>query len=81
MLDASLSVFLLQDNWVPLRDLIAPFQDMAPQAVAEAAAKPLIPLDVAGDRQYYLSIRYGNLVDKQQLQSILNGSLHPLDDC
>ena len=71
---------MLQDNWVPLREVIAPFQNMAPEAVAEAASKPLIPLDVAGDRQYYLSIRYGHLVDKQQLQHILSGSLHPPED-
>ena len=63
-----------------LRDLIAPFKDMSPESVAEAASKPLIPLDVAGDRQYYLSIRYGHIMDKRLLQSVLNGSLHPQDE-
>ena len=67
----------MQDTWVPLRELIAPFQGMHADSIAEAASKPLIPLDVAGDRQYYLSIRYGHLIDKLMLQRLLDGSLHP----
>lgn len=34
----------------------------------------LIPLNVRGDRQYFISLRHGQLVDKVKLMELLDGT-------
>jgi hypothetical protein len=43
---------------------------MAVQVMAERA---LMPLNVIGDQQYFISVRHGHLLDKEKLMSLLKG--------
>lgn len=38
------------------------------------AERPLLPVDVLGDRQYLISIRHGELTDRRQLMNLLDGT-------
>ena len=62
-----------EDNDVCIADLIPPLLGRSPQAAAAILAEPLIPLDVEGDRQYFLSVKYGILEDKEKLRKLLEG--------
>jgi hypothetical protein len=65
----------LQDNDVPLQALVPPLQHMPEHALRAALREPLLPIDVEGDRQYFLSVRYGEVVDPRVLQALLTGQL------
>eukprot|EP00887_Chlorella_sp_A99_P004626 scaffold4.g4626.t1 len=74
-----------EDNDVALDRLVPPLAGLPPGARGAAAAEPLMPLDVEGDRQYYLSavcrpllfysLRYGRMADAAVLQQLLAGEL------
>ncbi|GAB4824099.1 hypothetical protein N2152v2_011145 [Parachlorella kessleri] len=64
-----------EDIEVQLPAIVPPLQGVLPQVRASMLQEMLIPVDVEGDRQYYLSLRYGFIVDKQQLRDLLEGRL------
>ena len=63
----------MQDNVVQLEDIIPPLRDLSTAALYELALQPLIPVEVLGDRQYYMSLRHGILTDKTRLIHLLEG--------
>ena len=73
----------LQDVSVPLSDMVPPLANISPPVALQLAEQPLLPVSVSGDRQFFLSWRHGNLVDKATLRRLLdgrltgNGSQHP----
>lgn len=54
------------ENIVPILD------DSAEKAVS-LAQQAFVPLSVAGDRQFLLSLRHGKLVDRPALFKVLHG--------
>lgn len=50
-----------QDVEVQLADIVPPLANISPAVAAEMAQQPLIPLDVSGARQFFLSWRHGRL--------------------
>ena len=56
-------------------DVVPPLAGLTPPEATAAAAEPFLPVTVSGDRQYVLSVRYGNVVDGKALKALLNGSL------
>lgn len=62
-----------QDVMVELEDLV-PVLNVSAEQAAVLARQSFIPLTVAGDRQYLLSLRHGQLLDKDQLFKVLKGS-------
>ena len=66
----------MQDNFVELDEVVPPLQNLSPSGMAEVAEQTLIPIDVAGDRQYVASLRHGHIVDKATLMQLLKGE-HP----
>ena len=67
---------LSQDNRVPLGDFVPPLSGLPPAAVASAAGEPVLAVDVEGDRQYIISLRYGLIRDWPRLRALLEGRLH-----
>ena len=63
----------MQDNVVPLSDVVPPLRGLDSEGLAEVAKQPLLPVQVLGDRQYYVSLRHGILVDKKTLFGIMKG--------
>jgi hypothetical protein len=66
----------MQDAYVPLERLVAPFQGSSDTQIAALARNTFIPLDVQNDKQYLLSIRHGHLLEKDVLVALLKGDLH-----
>ena len=56
-----LTTHLAQDVEVKLDDIVPPLANISPAVAAEMAQQPLIPLDVSGERQFFLSWRHGRL--------------------
>lgn len=54
-----------QDNVVPVDALVPPFKAVRPSEVQRLTSQLLFPVNVAGDRQYYLSVQAGTLLDSQ----------------
>ena len=63
----------VQDNMVEVARMVPPLEGCTPQELRSIAQQTLIPVDVEGDRQYFLSLRHGHLVDKARLMAILQG--------
>ena len=49
-----------------LDDIVPPLANISPAVAAEMAQQPLIPLDVSGERQFFLSWRHGGLEVRSQ---------------
>jgi hypothetical protein len=60
---------------VDLYDVVPPLKGLLPPVAAAVASEPFVPITASGDRQYILSLRYGTVVDKELLRSLLDGSL------
>jgi len=65
----------VQDNDVPLQSLVPPLQHLPDAARGAVLREPLLPVDVEGDRQYFLSVRYGSVLDRAKLAALLSGQL------
>mmetsp|Transcript_30040 Transcript_30040/g.77078 ORF Transcript_30040/g.77078 Transcript_30040/m.77078 type:complete len:87 (-) Transcript_30040:906-1166(-) len=50
-----------------------PLVDMSPEALQVMAERALLPLNVAGDQQYLISVRHGHLSNKARLMALLKG--------
>jgi hypothetical protein len=42
-----------------------PFKDLSVASLRKLTASPLFPVDVQGDRQYFLSARHAHILDKE----------------
>ena len=62
-----------QDNWVAPERMVPPLRDCTLQELRSIAEQTLLPVDVEGDRQYFLSLRHGRLVDRARLMAVLQG--------
>ncbi len=54
-----------QDNDVPLERLVAPWRNRSVAEVRAQARQALMPVDVADDRQYYISVPHGHVLQKE----------------
>lgn len=66
-----------QDNVVAISDVVPPLRSQSREALAVMAKQPLLPLQVSGDRQYYISLRHGILADKETLFNLMKGTYDP----
>lgn len=64
----------LQDNLVPLSHLVPPLQQLTAEGLRKAALQALTPVSVDGERQFYISLRYGIFVNKEALLEVLKGT-------
>jgi hypothetical protein len=55
----------IQDNDIPLTAIKPPFKGVRQNEINRIASELLFPLNVTNDRQYYLSIHAGQLLDRQ----------------
>jgi len=62
-----------QDNDVPLQQLEPPFLNRSVAEVKAMVKPPLMPLAVKGDRQYYISLGHGRVMQEEMLLKILYG--------
>ena len=60
---------------MPLQSLVPPLQHLPEAARGAVLWEPLLPVDVEGDRQYFLSVRYGSVLDRAKLAALLSGQL------
>lgn len=60
---------------MPLQALVPPLQHLPDHSLRAALREPLLPVDVEGDRQYFLSVRYGEVMQPRVLQALLAGQL------
>lgn len=63
----------LQDQLVEIDALVPPFKGLSPAEIASLARRPLVPLEVEGDRQYIISLRQGILTEPHMLKQLLSG--------
>ena len=54
-------------------DILPPLRDVPREALVEMAAQMFVPLDVIGSKQHILSLRYGEIRDKERLFALLRG--------
>jgi hypothetical protein len=64
-----------QDVDAPLASVRPPFKGVRQDEVRRVCSQTLFPVDVEGDRQFYLSARHGKVVEKRHLMALLDGSL------
>ena len=64
-----------QDTAVELDRLIPPFKGASDMELGFLAGQTLLPIDVEGDRQYFLSIPHGRIMRKDLLLQALKGEL------
>ena len=65
----------LQDSAVELDRLVPPFKGASGVELGYLAGQTLLPIDVEGDRQYFLSISHGRIMQKELLLKLLKGEL------
>lgn len=64
-----------EDNKYDLKAIVPPLKGLSKSELEEAANQVLIPLDVVGERQFFLSLRHGRLLEKEILLALLHGHL------
>ncbi|KAK3253826.1 hypothetical protein CYMTET_36936 [Cymbomonas tetramitiformis] len=69
-----------QDEEVHLRDVIPPLRELSEDSKSEMAHQVFIPLDVTTKRQYLISLRHGQLVDRAALFQLLDGTMQDAFD-
>ncbi len=55
--------------------LIPPFKGASDVELGYLAGQTLLPIDVEGDRQYFVSIPHGRIMQKELLLQVLKGKL------
>ncbi len=55
--------------------LIPPFRGASDVELGYLAGQTLLPIDVEGDRQYFVSIPHGRIMQKELLLRVLKGEL------
>jgi len=64
-----------QDLKYDVRNIVPPLKGMSNAELEKAANQVLVPLDVVGERQFYLSLRHGRFLQKELLFQLLHGTL------
>ncbi|XP_024358747.1 uncharacterized protein [Physcomitrium patens] len=64
-----------EDNKFELKAIVPPLKGLSNSELETMANQVLIPLDVVGERQFFLSLRYGRLIKKDLLFALLHGNL------
>ncbi|GMH39576.1 hypothetical protein BSKO_07474 [Bryopsis sp. KO-2023] len=64
-----------EENDVPLEAIVPPLRGLSPTALSVIAQHAFIPLDVQGSRQFFMTLRYGRICDKEMLFRLLDGRL------
>jgi len=62
-----------QDEDIAIRDIEPPLRDMSRAQMAHVAAQPFMHLNVLNKRQFYISMRHGDIRDRELLLKILQG--------
>jgi hypothetical protein len=71
-----LNIQSLADVWfLACRNIVPPLKGMSNAELEKAANQVLVPLDVVGERQFYLSLRHGRFLQKELLFQLLHGTL------
>ena len=50
------------------------FMDISPGELARIKRLPLVPVQVSGDKQYYISLRFGVFPDREAFQRVMSGA-------
>lgn len=58
---------------MPVGLLVPPMKGLAGEGLKEVSRQTLIPVDVEGDRQYFISLRFGQVPEKQAFLQLLQG--------
>lgn len=56
-----------------VEDVVPPLEGLGRGAAEELAARPFLPVAVAGDRQFFVSLRYGSVLDRPRMLRLLTG--------
>uniref|UniRef100_A0A7S0UVN4 Transmembrane protein 186 n=1 Tax=Polytomella parva TaxID=51329 RepID=A0A7S0UVN4_9CHLO len=67
-----------EDNDYPITQIIPPWRNVSIAEVKRSCRQPLTPITVTDDRQYYLSLSHGKLLEPVVFQNLLYGK--PLDE-
>eukprot|EP00891_Asterochloris_glomerata_P005692 jgi/Astpho2/5692/gw1.00079.264.1_t len=64
-----------KDNLISIEDLVPPLEQLSSGSMVQVAEQPFIPIDVTGNngRQYFISLRHGDLANKEDLLKLLKG--------
>ena len=65
-----------QDADVPLSRFIPPLLGLSQRRAQELAGGMFIPVDVAQDKQYLLSVKHGRVLEPRLLMRLLRGQFH-----
>ncbi|KAG2442963.1 hypothetical protein HXX76_003037 [Chlamydomonas incerta] len=63
-----------EDNDVPLERVVPPWHQRSVAEVRGQARQALMPVAVRGDREYYISVPHGHVLQKELLQKLLYGA-------
>jgi len=55
-------------------EVIPPLEGLGRRAAAALADRPFVPITVAGDRQFFVSLRYGRVLDRPRMLRLLTGA-------
>lgn len=58
-----------------LERMIPPLKGGSDREVFQIATQSLLPIDVEGDRQYFMSLRHGHIVNRPALLDIFRGHM------
>ena len=66
---------------LPGKSIVPPFRDLSPREIKELASRPAFPLEVSSpaSRKYIMSLRYGDVQDKEGLKCLLEGRWDDLE--
>ena len=56
-----------------LLDLDPPLRNINAEELKRLKHMPLIPLQISGDRQYYISLRFGIFPDRLAFEKVMSG--------
>ncbi len=63
-----------QEHVVRADEVIPPMEGLGRAAAAALADRPFVPITVAGDRQFFVSLRYGRVLDRPRMLRLLTGA-------
>lgn len=70
---ASFSLQFMQENIVDLLALDPILKDISTGELSRIKKLPLVPIQVSGDKQYYISLRFGIFPDRDIFQRVMSG--------
>lgn len=59
---------------VPIQRVVPSFKGLSQAALRHAASEPAFPIIVEGERQFIVSLRYGQVIDGHMLKRLLDGT-------